>query len=71
LKLWASIKKWFLECWEATADGSIATSMWVDGYSDFEIEEELRNHEKRLHQRSDTESVGVCKSEVSPSDTDQ
>ena len=66
---WNAIKTWFLESLEAMSEASVASSMWVDGYSDFEIEEELRNHEKRMHQRSDVESSGVCGSGYSQDST--
>lgn len=60
MKFWNSIKTWFRESLEAMEESAIATSMWVDGYSDFEIEEELRRVQKSVHKSGTAEEAGVC-----------
>ena len=50
-KIWNAIKKWHLESLDAMEEGSVATSMWVDGYTDFEIDQalsEIRNEKVHL-----------------------
>lgn len=44
VELWASFKAWMESAFEDTAEASIYTTMWTDGYSDNEIDQALADY---------------------------
>lgn len=43
-ELWASFKTWLNSAFEDTAEASIFTTMWTDGYSDHEIDHAIADY---------------------------